>query len=74
MRTSLNCSGKTFRDNSLGVAYVPGICDGPEFEGVVIGSGLRTVDKVSITTAHEMGHTLGMNHDDEERKSKGTCS
>jgi len=65
------CSGKIFKDNSLGVAYVPAVCDGPMFAGVLIGSGLRTVDKVSITTAHEMGHTLGMNHDDEEKKTKG---
>lgn len=40
------------------------MCGGWRFGATVVSGGLRTRSYVEVTLAHELGHTLGMIHDD----------
>ncbi|MEZ4459074.1 MAG: M12 family metallo-peptidase [bacterium] len=54
-------SGYDFTGSTVGLANVEGACD-PDYSGVVI-EGIGNDPSIAQTLAHELGHTLGMNHD-----------
>ena len=57
--------GITFDQGIVGMAYVDGMCG--RQSGAVIMDDRTALDrpyKAAVTLAHEIGHTLGMLHDD----------
>ncbi|CAL8335632.1 unnamed protein product [Gadus morhua 'NCC'] len=62
-------SGIDFEGATVGLAYVGTMCSGHS-AGVVQDHSDRAI-AIGATLAHEMGHNLGMNHDD---SSACTCS
>ena len=58
------CRGINLDGNTIGIAYIGGMCN--EFISVgVTQDGLRSSpNSVAATLAHELGHLLRMNHDD----------
>ncbi|CAB1320018.1 unnamed protein product, partial [Coregonus sp. 'balchen'] len=62
-------SGIDFEGSTVGLAFIGTLCSGHSV-GVVQDHNARAI-AVGATLAHEMGHNLGMNHDD---SSACTCS
>lgn len=60
-------SGRRFRFGANGVAFIGGVCGSTRFGMMVVSGETRPPVYVAVTLAHELGHTLGMLHDDDQR-------
>ncbi|XP_022101904.1 zinc metalloproteinase/disintegrin-like [Acanthaster planci] len=61
-------SGLPFVNGILGLAYV-GVCDSKEAVSV---SRFHSLDEATATAAHEIGHNLGMCHDNQDNSCPST--
>lgn len=65
MTAFLPSRGHRFKDNVVGLAYKSAMCYGSHSVGIVQDSRNRA-NAVGGTATHELGHLLGMSHDDFE--------
>lgn len=63
--TFFHFRGQDFKDSIVGLAYKSAMCYGRYAVGIV-QDGRATVTAVGGTATHELGHLLGMSHDDFE--------
>lgn len=61
----LHSRGRRFKENVVGLAYKSAMCYGRYSVGIV-QDGRFSISGVGGTAAHELGHILGMSHDDFE--------
>ena len=55
-------SGISFAGSTIGIAFTGTMCSSSHSVGLVEDRG-RDLNHVISTTAHELGHIFGMNHD-----------
>ncbi|XP_015685695.1 zinc metalloproteinase/disintegrin-like [Protobothrops mucrosquamatus] len=59
-------------DNTIGLAYNNGMCD-PKFSVGLVQDHSSNVFMVAVTMTHELGHNLGMEHDEDKNGKKCKC-
>nr|P0C6E4.1 RecName: Full=Zinc metalloproteinase/disintegrin; Contains: RecName: Full=Snake venom metalloproteinase; Short=SVMP; Contains: RecName: Full=Disintegrin jerdonatin; Flags: Precursor [Protobothrops jerdonii] len=59
-------------DNTIGVAYKKGMCD-PKLSVGLVQDYSKNVFMVAVTMTHEIGHNLGMEHDEDKNGKKCKC-
>ncbi|XP_015683159.1 zinc metalloproteinase/disintegrin-like [Protobothrops mucrosquamatus] len=62
----------TFTKNVIGVAYKKGMCD-PKLSVGLVQDYSSNVFVVAAIMTHELGHNLGMEHDEDENGKKCKC-
>ena len=60
------CSGMRFEGSTIGIAFTATICETPKSAVGLVYDGGEELDRLISTTAHELGHIFGMDHDDSE--------
>nr|CAA54364.1 pro-trimucin [Protobothrops mucrosquamatus]prf//2020273A pro-trimucrin [Protobothrops mucrosquamatus] len=61
-----------FARNTIGWAYVGRMCD-EKYSVAVVKDHSSKVFMVAVTMTHELGHNLGMEHDDKDKCKCDTC-
>ncbi len=61
------CRNEDLPGNTLGYAYVGGICRGQASVGMTEDGNKRFFGTITTITAHELGHILSMEHDTSKR-------